>query len=47
MLKDTAAFFRRGSPGAGAEVLGDDGLARYEERAAELAPPDLLGWLHG
>jgi hypothetical protein len=35
-----------GSSGAGHAVLTPDELARYEERAAELAPGDLLGWLH-
>lgn len=47
VLRDPAAFFRRGSPGAGAEVLGEEGLARYRRRVAQLAPPDLLDWLHG
>lgn len=47
VLKDAGAFFRRGAPGAGAEVLDVDGLARYRRRAESLAPPDLLTWLHG
>lgn len=46
VLKDRAAFFRRGRSGAGREVLTADELARYHERAAELAPADLLAWLH-
>ena len=46
VLKDRAAFFRRGRSGAGREELGEAELARYFARAAELAPPDLLGWLH-
>lgn len=46
VLRDRAAFFRRGSSGAGREVLGAAELDRYRARAAELAPPDLLGWLH-
>lgn len=45
-LKDRARFFRRGSSGAGREVLPAEELARYNARAAELAPPDLLDWLH-
>ncbi|MDN5854495.1 MAG: sulfotransferase domain-containing protein, partial [Actinomycetia bacterium] len=45
VLKDESAFFRRGRPGAGAEVLTDGEIARYERRAAELAPRDLLSWL--
>lgn len=32
--------------GAAAEVLAGDALARYEARAARLAPPGLRSWLH-
>jgi aryl sulfotransferase len=46
ILKDPAAFFRRGRSGAGREVLSDDGLDRYHDRTAQLAPADLLAWLH-
>jgi hypothetical protein len=46
ILKDPAAFFRRGTSGAGGEVLTTAELAEYERRTAELAPPDLLAWLH-
>ena len=46
IMKDRAAFFRRGASGAGRELLTDVEFARYLERAAELAPPDLLTWLH-
>jgi aryl sulfotransferase len=46
ILKDSAAFFRRGTSGAGTEALTGDEVDRYRERAAELAPPDLLAWLH-
>jgi aryl sulfotransferase len=46
VLKDNAAFFRRGTSGAGREVLTRDELARYHARTAQLAPPDLLAWLH-
>jgi aryl sulfotransferase len=46
VMRDRSAFFRRGTSGAGAEVAGPDGLRRYEQRAAALAPPDLLAWLH-
>jgi hypothetical protein len=46
VLKDRAAFFRRGSSGAGRELLTSDELAHYHARAAQLAPPDLLRWLH-
>lgn len=46
VMKDSAAFFRRGSSGAGRELLSDGELARYRARTAEMAPPDLLAWLH-
>lgn len=37
VLKDPAAFFRRGRPGAGREVLDRAGLAAYEARVRRLA----------
>jgi aryl sulfotransferase len=46
ILKSAAAFFRRGTSGAGRELLADDELAHYYARAAGLAPPDMLRWLH-
>jgi aryl sulfotransferase len=46
IMKDRAAFFRRGRSGAGRELLTDDEVERYRARAASLAPPDLLAWLH-
>jgi aryl sulfotransferase len=46
VLKDPAAFFRRGSSGAGRGLLGPAELAAYEQRVASLAPPDLVAWLH-
>ena len=46
ILRDSAAFFRRGTSGAAGEVLTEGELARYDERARRLAPADLLGWLH-
>jgi hypothetical protein len=46
VLKDRAAFFRRGSSGAGREVLTEEELTRYHARAEQLAPPDLRAWLH-
>ncbi len=46
VLKSSAAFFRRGSSGAGRELLTDAEFAHYLARAAQLAPPDLLAWLH-
>jgi hypothetical protein len=46
VLKDPGAFFRRGRSGAGREVLSPDELDRYQARTRELAPRDLLAWLH-
>jgi hypothetical protein len=46
ILKDSKAFFRRGRSGSGREVLDETEQARYRARVAELAPPDLLAWLH-
>jgi aryl sulfotransferase len=46
VLKDHQAFFRQGRSGAGQEVLTPGESRRYHDRAAELAPPDLLTWLH-
>jgi hypothetical protein len=46
VLKSRARFFRRGSSGAGRELLSSDELARYRERTERLGPPDLLSWLH-
>lgn len=46
IFKSNAAFFRRGSSGAGREILSDEEIAAYHARAAQLAPPDMLSWLH-
>jgi hypothetical protein len=46
VLKDPAAFFRRGTSGAGAGLLTRDELAAYHERTATMAPADMLAWLH-
>jgi len=46
IMKDRSAFFRRGSSGAGRELLSAGELARYEQRAAAMAPADFLAWLH-
>jgi aryl sulfotransferase len=45
-FQTSAAFFHRGVSGAGRGMLSDAELAGYYERAARLAPPDLLEWLH-
>lgn len=47
VLKDRAAFFRRGTSGAGRELLSAAQLGHYQQRAAALAEPDVLHWLHG
>lgn len=46
VLKDPHAFFRRGRSGAGRDLLSDDEWVTYQTRVADLAPPDLLSWLH-
>ncbi|MGI8574713.1 MAG: sulfotransferase domain-containing protein [Egibacteraceae bacterium] len=46
ILRDPEAFFRAGASGAGAELLSAAALRRYHERASDLAPSDLLAWLH-
>ena len=46
VLVDRRQFFRRGRSGAGRELLDAASLTAYDGRARELAPPDLLDWLH-
>jgi hypothetical protein len=46
ILKDASAFFRGGVSGAGRAVLNAGELAAYQERVTQLAPPDVLRWLH-
>ena len=46
IMKDTSAFFRRGGSGAGRELLTEAEFAHYRNRAATMAPADLLTWLH-
>jgi aryl sulfotransferase len=45
-LRSDDAFFRRGTSGSGGELLRPAELAGYYERAARMAPADLLAWLH-
>jgi aryl sulfotransferase len=47
VFKSNEAFFRRGRPGAGREVLSEEELAGYHDRVAAMAPPGLIAWLHG
>jgi hypothetical protein len=46
IFKSNAAFFRRGTSGAGREILSNQEIAAYHARAAQLASPDMLTWLH-
>ena len=46
VLKDPAAFFRRGTSGAGQELLTVQEVAHYHERAGQFAPLEVLAWLH-
>jgi aryl sulfotransferase len=46
ILKSSAAFFRRGTSGAGREILTDAEVAHYHARVATMAPADMLAWLH-
>jgi hypothetical protein len=46
ILIDHRKFFRRGTSGAGREVLTDDEWGRYRRRVELMAPPDLLAWVH-
>ena len=46
ILKSAPAFFRRGTSGDGPELLTEDELTHYYARTADLAPPDMLRWLH-
>lgn len=44
--RSNRAFFRAGRSGTWRDLLGPADLERYEQRLAELAPPDLAAWLH-
>ncbi|HET9898379.1 MAG TPA: sulfotransferase domain-containing protein [Streptosporangiaceae bacterium] len=46
VLKDNAAFFRRGTSGAGQELLTSEEMAHYHDRASQFAPAHVLAWLH-
>jgi hypothetical protein len=46
ILHSNAAFFRRGTSGAAREILTSQEIAAYHARAAQLAPADMLTWLH-
>jgi aryl sulfotransferase len=46
IFKSNAAFFRRGTSGAGREILSNEELGAYQARVTQLAPSDMLTWLH-
>jgi len=46
IVPDNALFFRRGTSGAGREILSDEEMVWYRARIGRLAPPDLIEWLH-
>lgn len=46
VMRDRARFFRQGRSGSGRELLNEAQLDGYHARTAELAPSDLLAWLH-
>ncbi len=43
---DNERFFNRGVSGQWREMLSDDDLARYFRRVNDIAPPDVVTWLH-
>jgi aryl sulfotransferase len=45
VLKDPAAFFRRGTSGEGRALLQAGEMAHYRDRVAAMAPGDMLAWL--
>ncbi|NEE00870.1 sulfotransferase domain-containing protein [Phytoactinopolyspora halotolerans] len=46
IMKSRSAFFRQGTSGSGQAVLSADDRARYRARTEELAPAEMLDWLH-
>jgi len=44
--RSTEDFFHRGASGGWRHLLDGPGVARYQARVAELAPPDLAAWVH-
>jgi hypothetical protein len=47
VYRDDAAFFKKGRKGEWREILdSDEDVRRYNTRAAALASPDLLAWIH-
>ncbi len=46
VLKDVGAFFRQGRSGGWRDLMTDAQVRHYEQRAAALAPPEVVAWLH-
>lgn len=46
LWRSNADFFRSGTSGQWRRLLDPAALDRYDRRVAELAPPDLVEWLH-
>ncbi len=46
VLTDARAFFRQGASGAASKHLRPADLEKYRSRVAQLAPADLIAWLH-
>jgi aryl sulfotransferase len=44
--RENQSFFRSGSTGQWTDRLGEADLERYQARLAELAPPEIVSWLH-
>ena len=46
ILQSNRAFFRSGGSGQWRDLLDDAGRRRYAERVKQLAPADLIEWVH-
>lgn len=46
LWRSNTAFFRAGTSGQWRDLLDPAALDHYRRRVAELAPPDLVAWLH-
>jgi hypothetical protein len=46
LWKNTTDFFHRGTSGQWEDIFDADLAAHYEAKVRELAPPDLIAWLH-
>lgn len=46
LWQSNQAFFHKGTSGQWRDIVTAEGLQRYAERLSELAPPDLVSWMH-